>query len=494
MKKPLLFLISTLMSFIFLFSAVYGKDCKKAKEYFKQALDLGGNTLALIKKEQLYRKAIELCPSYAEAHNNLGHVYEKQGRFEEAIAEYKKATELAPRAPYPYFGLGDIYYKTGRYKEAIKWYNKGLKYAPDDPLTNKILALIRDIQKGGIIKAETIRGMLSATRGPGEIVSITFGEGLIPFDFDKYDIRPDARPQLNEIGKALEKLFTLSKDISVESKEMPLIEIAGHTDHIGTDEYNMELSRKRAESVIDYLVRNFDIPRRKLIAKGYGERVPLCKTASDDKNNPCNALNRRVEIVRKPAGGEGTRTASFRGVGVEQNITMDVGFFYQRSKERQVKVLKEGTRLRSRLDKYFIFLRPAQDCYAYILQEDSKGKVDLIFPKKGKSVLAKRGRDYWIPGFGKAYTLDDVRGEEKLYLLATSRPLESEIEGLTLKEQVRGVIKALKSRAIYVVKASSAPDNIQEDELHQNPQKINELLSRIEGEGGWVKVVKFWHE
>jgi len=373
---------------------------------------LGGNTLALIKKEQLYRKAIELCPSYAEAHNNLGHVYEKQGRFEEAIAEYKKATELAPRAPYPYFGLGDIYYKTGRYKEAIKWYNKGLKYAPDDPLTNKILALIRDIQKGGIIKAETIRGMLSATRGPGEIVSITFGEGLIPFDFDKYDIRPDARPQLNEIGKALEKLFTLSKDISVESKEMPLIEIAGHTDHIGTDEYNMELSRKRAESVIDYLVRNFDIPRR----------------------------------------------------------------------------------LRSRLDKYFIFLRPAQDCYAYILQEDSKGKVDLIFPKKGKSVLAKRGRDYWIPGFGKAYTLDDVRGEEKLYLLATSRPLESEIEGLTLKEQVRGVIKALKSRAIYVVKASSAPDNIQEDELHQNPQKINELLSRIEGEGGWVKVVKFWHE
>lgn len=82
--------ISIVLTFLYT-SCSEGKDCDKAKTYAEQAFKLNYETYNLIKKEQLYKNAIELCPSYAEAHNNLGDVYERQGRFEEAISQYKKS-------------------------------------------------------------------------------------------------------------------------------------------------------------------------------------------------------------------------------------------------------------------------------------------------------------------------------------------------------------------------------------------------------------------
>lgn len=483
--------IGILIFFSIAFLSYAGEeDYEKAKKYFEKALKLDGSIENLIRKEQLYKKAVELCPSYAEAHNNLGYVYEKQGRLEEAIAEYKKASELKPEIPYPYFGLGDVYYRTSRYREAAKWYKKGLEYKPDDKLTLYRLTIISDIQDKGFVKAETMRGMFSKTRGVGEEVSISFGESLIPFDFDKYNIRPDARPQLDEIGRALKDLLAGIKDISIEKSEMSVVEIAGHTDIRGTDEYNLRLSKKRAESVINYLVKNFEISAGRLMFVGYGERVPICST---DTSEACHALNRRVEIAVKPAAGKKTRSVSFRSVN-EPEIVLDTGFFFQKSGGELVEVLKEESRLHSRLDKYFFFFRPLQDCYVYLLQEDSKGNVDLIFPRKGRSAHVKKGSDYWIPEFGRAYTLDETKGEEKIFLLVTSWSLEAEIEGLSLKQQVRGAARALMTRAIKVVRPTGAQEAVSSEELNKKPQKIEDLLERIEGRGGWVKVVRFWHE
>lgn len=492
MVKTILYM--PILSILLLITPLYGADCDRAKTYFTQALELNNDTPNLIKKEQIYLKAIDLCPSYAEAHNNLGDVYERQGRFEEAIAQYKKVLELIPDKAYPYFGLGDIYYKTNRAKEAIIWYEKGLKYDPDDSLARERLVFAKDIQKGGVIKAETIRGMFSTTRGVGDVVSITFGEGLIPFDYNKSDIRPDARPQLEEIGKALRDAIGSSKDIAVAERGTPAIEIAGHTDIRGTDEYNLGLSKRRAESVVDYLVRNFNIPKDRLIPKGYGERVNLCTI---DSSEACHALNRRVEIAKRGSveGGPTWGISTQRDLIEEQDVRMDLGFFYQKEGSKLVEVIQdEKSRMRSRSDRYFIFFRPLQDCYVYILQEDPKDIVDLLFPQKGESASVKAGKDYWIPSFGKGYTLDDTTGEEKIYLLATSWPLESEIEGLSLKEQVRGTVRGLQTRIIKVVRPSGAPESLSSEELNKKHQKINEFIERVEGEGGWVRWVKFRHE
>lgn len=404
----------------------------------------------------------------------------------------KKAKDLKPSEPLPYFGLGDIYFKTNRYKEAKEWYEKGLKYDPNDRPSRERLALLSDIVSGGVIRAETIRGMLSVTRGPAEIVPISFGEGLIPFDFNKSDIRPDAQPQLDEIGKALRDVLAGGKDIS-------LIEIAGHTDIRGTDEYNLDLSDKRAKSVINYLANNFNIPKDRFMPRGYGERKNLCTSgASEAKDTPCNALNRRVEIVKKigetvTRGLGGTVEIKPADEPKINKLAIDAGFLYQKSGEDMVKILREDNRLRSRSDKYFIFFRSLQDCYVYVIQEDSMGNISLLFPQKSGNASVKAHKDYWVPGFGKSYTLDDTKGEEKIYLVAASHSIESEIEGMSLKEQVRGAVRGLQTRIIKVVKPSDA-QAVSFEEIKNRPQKVNNLSEKIEGEGGWVKVVRFRHE
>jgi outer membrane protein OmpA-like peptidoglycan-associated protein len=70
------------------------------------------------------------------------------------------------------------------------------------------------------------------------------------------------------------------------------IEISAHTDDVGTDEYNLDLSNKRAFSVTNYL-RNHGVPSSQLVAKGYGKSRPLVENTSDENR----AKNRRVELV-----------------------------------------------------------------------------------------------------------------------------------------------------------------------------------------------------
>ena len=75
------------------------------------------------------------------------------------------------------------------------------------------------------------------------------------------------------------------------------IEISGHTDSRGNDAYNLDLSQRRAESVMDYLIKN-GIDENRLVAKGYGETEPIAPNDNKDgSDNPeGRKLNRRTEI------------------------------------------------------------------------------------------------------------------------------------------------------------------------------------------------------
>ena len=77
-------------------------------------------------------------------------------------------------------------------------------------------------------------------------------------------------------------------------KDYPQIEvrIEGHTDSDGGDDYNLKLSKARAESVFDYLVSH-GISGSRLIYEGYGESRPL----AENRTAEGRALNRRVEIL-----------------------------------------------------------------------------------------------------------------------------------------------------------------------------------------------------
>jgi OmpA-OmpF porin, OOP family len=98
-----------------------------------------------------------------------------------------------------------------------------------------------------------------------------------------------------ETGKAIIKgtSFQILNDIVLIMKENPEynLEINGHTDDVGKDEMNLELSQKRADAVKTYLTEK-GIEASRMTAKGYGETMPV----ADNKTSDGRALNRRVEF------------------------------------------------------------------------------------------------------------------------------------------------------------------------------------------------------
>jgi outer membrane protein OmpA-like peptidoglycan-associated protein len=103
----------------------------------------------------------------------------------------------------------------------------------------------------------------------------------INFDYDSDRINTISIADIDELGKAL----------TSETLENSRIVLNGHTDAAGSDEYNQDLSDRRAASVRDYLIANHDILPDRLIAIGYGEEK--LKNPAD----PLAAENRRVEII-----------------------------------------------------------------------------------------------------------------------------------------------------------------------------------------------------
>lgn len=103
----------------------------------------------------------------------------------------------------------------------------------------------------------------------------------IYFDFDLHTLKSQSFVELDKLKDMLEK----SPELNVE--------IAGHTDIIGSPAYNMSLSHKRASAVVNYLVRK-GISRSRISTKGYGETKPL---ASNDDEAEGRELNRRTEFI-----------------------------------------------------------------------------------------------------------------------------------------------------------------------------------------------------
>ncbi len=102
----------------------------------------------------------------------------------------------------------------------------------------------------------------------------------LQFDFDKYHLVAASFPELQKVIAAMKK----HKDW--------LIVVRGHTDFIGSDQFNMELSKKRSASVASYLMEQ-GIPSSRITSEGHGKTQPLKDGTSDE----ARALNRRVEIM-----------------------------------------------------------------------------------------------------------------------------------------------------------------------------------------------------
>lgn len=105
----------------------------------------------------------------------------------------------------------------------------------------------------------------------------------IYFDFNKATLLPDSDDALAEMAKLLKEV----SDVKVY--------LVGHTDNVGSMEANLDLSRRRAEAVVEALVSDYGVSRDRIVPAGVGPLAPIASNATEAGQ----AKNRRVELVQR---------------------------------------------------------------------------------------------------------------------------------------------------------------------------------------------------
>jgi outer membrane protein OmpA-like peptidoglycan-associated protein len=282
------------------------QDCGKARQVYRDAV----NILNYEQRRQAFQTAVDLCPSYAEAHVNLGDALENLarthkndiGRFnrllDSAAAHYLQAIKLRNDIFPAFLGLGETLRVMGLYSQSEQAYIRALQLRPGNPAALAGLEKIRSINSFEHDDFKTAQDILShfrkASQDKGQGTLMGFKDETVVKDrirfnnilFDEWSSqlnRPEALKQLNEIGQALK-----SPDLSDSA-----FVIEGHTDNRGGEERNMKLSWDRAESVKRYLTEQFGIDSTRIQTQGFGLSRP--RFPNDSAINMLK--NRRVELM-----------------------------------------------------------------------------------------------------------------------------------------------------------------------------------------------------
>lgn len=153
-------------------------------------------------------------------------------------------------------------YTTGRYDKVTAYYYLQPGNRPDIQPRPKLVANTQQ-----------------APESPPANMKMVLDVSDILFDFDKWVLRANVVPELDEWAAYLKKNPSITADIY------------GHADSTGPSAYNQGLSEKRAQAVVNYLVSK-GVDRSRLIAKGFGESQPIAPNTSKEGRQK----NRRVEL------------------------------------------------------------------------------------------------------------------------------------------------------------------------------------------------------
>lgn len=138
---------------------------------------------------------------------------------------------------------------------------------------------------------ERQRDQLGITEIGGDTLKIGIA-GDATFEFDKATIQPQFKPTYDKIGSVL------------ADYDKTVVHVVGHTDSVGSEDYNEQLSRARAQSVGQYL-RERGVDGNRIIYYGEGEMRPIASNETEDGRR----RNRRVEIYIKPIIADDERRA-----------------------------------------------------------------------------------------------------------------------------------------------------------------------------------------
>jgi outer membrane protein OmpA-like peptidoglycan-associated protein len=183
----------------------------------------------------------------------------------------------------------------------------GAALAADDVTEDQILKALTPAKKGPLTRGLSVGGSPEPAVNPAETKFVTSVRGRttrslsqsereeiasivkdkpkidleITFDYNSADISAKSIPSVQALGRAL---------TNAELKGSTFV-VAGHTDAAGGEEYNQNLSERRADAIKKYLIDKYGINGSDLVTVGYG------KSKLKDPNQPLAEANRRVQVV-----------------------------------------------------------------------------------------------------------------------------------------------------------------------------------------------------
>ena len=146
-----------------------------------------------------------------------------------------------------------------------------------------------DKQKQDLEKAlapERSSNAIAVEKLAGDILRVTMTDQTA-FEFDSAQIKPGFHSTMDKISNVVNRYGKTH------------LTIVGHTDNVGTDQYNQRLSERRAQAVAQYFQNQGVVPER-LAAEGRGETAPRSSNATPEGRR----LNRRVEVYIEPVVAE----------------------------------------------------------------------------------------------------------------------------------------------------------------------------------------------
>ncbi len=229
-----------------------GADCKgllkKAKKEFN-----------VIKRQQMIEQALAACPSDPELTYEYGYSFERFRKYPKALSYYRKALSLRPGMAKAWFGIGDIERGKGKLKAAREAYEKGIQF---DHENKRVMAKLNEVRKGLGLGPFRIPVKRAAVAGRSVRVPAAKGTAV-------------SSPMLNVITRLKVHFNANSAELGLDARDVISVLVGqAMLRHELTDVVlkvvgiarDPALARRRAEKVRDYLLNNFAIGSKRLVA------------------------------------------------------------------------------------------------------------------------------------------------------------------------------------------------------------------------------------
>lgn len=262
---------------VFWMAGVASADRSEGQRLYEQAL----NTQDVEERIVLLKASLE-AHRHFDAFYALGLAYKGVDSLDQAEAVIREGINIThddQRAARGYILIGQLYNEQERPFEALKMLEKAYELMPTDKLKDAILQQGYRLMRTSFSAPQITRALV-ASKGFGVAPHIDL---WVSFEFDSDALNTFGQKQVETLGKAL------SDSVFRDAK----FSIVGHTDRHGSDAYNLDLSRRRAEAVKRFLVNHYQIAKNMIKTEGKGKRALL----SDKATAQADSLNRRVEVI-----------------------------------------------------------------------------------------------------------------------------------------------------------------------------------------------------